>query len=174
MQIKRRRRDLAFRAVNVPGTVGYAPDFQRHHILPRQLTLRPGLAAMIDFLGAEQVGIDDFRRNGVLLPATDEAARRIGLPLHRGPHRQYNEVVIERFAQIAAQCQRSRRKRDDQAMVEALFRIDVLQRALRRRLLDPARWRGEALNRRDPALDFSHLDRMADQLWGATEAAGAG
>jgi hypothetical protein len=49
------------------------------------------------------------------------------------------------------------------------MRIDLLQRALRRRLLDPARWRGKALNTRDPALDFSHLDRMAETLWAATE-----
>jgi hypothetical protein len=37
-----------------------------------------------------------------------------------------------------------------------------------RELLDLACWHLCPLNRRDPALDFSHLDAMAEMLWGAT------
>ena len=47
-------------------------------------------------------GFDDFRRNGLLLPANDAAAIRLGLPLHRGPHHSYNELVFERVGQIEA------------------------------------------------------------------------
>jgi hypothetical protein len=78
--------------------------------------------------------------------------------------------VIERMGQIEAGWQRRRGNAPiNQARIETLWRIDLLQRALRRRLLDPVLWRNVPLNQRDPGLDFSHLDRMADALWAATE-----
>lgn len=129
-----------------------------------------GVAALVSTIGAETLGFHDFRRNGLLLPATEAEAVRMGMPLHRGPHQTYNELVLERIGQIEAGWQKRRRgRRGDGALVEALLRIDLLQRALRQRLLDPARWRGKPLHARDPALDFSHLDRMADTLWAASE-----
>jgi hypothetical protein len=165
-----RRAALPFRSVNVRGADGYCAGLQRHHVLPRQLLDAPGIADLIDEIGADNLGFHDFRRNGLLLPATDEEAMRLGLPLHRGPHQSYNELVIERMGQIEAGWQKRRRgRRGDHALIEALLRIDLLQRALRRRLLDPANWRGSPLHARDPALDYSHLDRMADALWAETE-----
>ena len=102
MRLEDNRPSLSFRAVNVPGLAGYAPGLQRHHLLPRQLLARPAFAALAGALGAEQLGFHDFRRNGMLLPAREEAALRIGLPMHRGPHPRYNEVVIERAGSIEA------------------------------------------------------------------------
>lgn len=170
----RPRAALPFRAVNVCGSPGYNAGLQRHHVLPRQMLDARGITDLIDGLGADTFGFHDFRRNGLLLPATDEAAVRMGLPLHRGPHQSYNELVIERMGQIEAGWQKRRRGRQgDRALVEALMRIDLLQRALRRRLLDPALWQRAPLHARDPALDFSHLDRMAEALWAATELAPA-
>ena len=55
---------------------------------------------MFDTVGRAAVGFDDFRANGLLLPATDAAAIRTGMLLHRGPHRRYNEVVIARVGRI--------------------------------------------------------------------------
>ena len=165
------RAALPFRSVNVRGSPGYSAGLQRHHVLPRQVLEARGIAELIDEVGTDCLGFHDFRRNCMLLPATDEVAMRLGLPLHRGPHQSYNQLVIERMGQIEAGWQKRRRsRRSDQAMIEALMRIDLLQRALRRRLLDPASWRGAPLHARDPALDFSHLDRMAEALWAATEA----
>lgn len=168
------RPSLPFRAVNQPGMPGYNPGLQRHHVLPRQLGATPGLTRMMEQL-ADSVGIDDFRRNGLLLPATDEEAQRMALPLHRGPHREYSELVIERVGQVESRWEAMRRKSRDLATREALMRMDCLQRALRRRLLDPTRWRGPALHRRDPnraavdrSLDYSHLDAMAALLWAET------
>jgi hypothetical protein len=155
--------------VNVPGAPGYTPGLQRHHILPRQLIDRGAFTTLLGSVGSDRLGFHDFRRNGLLLPATEEGARRIGLPLHRGPHRRYNEVVVERVGQIEAAWQSGRRRSGESALCEAMMRFDLLQKALRRRLLDPRRWGGAALNQRDPALDFSHLDRMAEMLWGETE-----
>jgi len=168
--LETQRRPLPFRAVNMAGSAGYRRDLQRHHLLPRQLLITPGINALIETVGTADIGLHDFRRNGLLLPATDEQAMRLGLPLHRGPHQCYNELVIERMGQIEAGWQRRRSIAPrDQARTEAIWRIDLLQRALRRRLLDPAQWRDMPLNLRDPALDFSHLDRMAEVLWAATE-----
>jgi len=160
----------------MPGCAGYCAGLQRHHLLPRQVLDVRGVASLIEQIGTDTVGFHDFHRNGLLLPATDETAVRLGLPLHRGPHHSYNDLVIERMGQIEAGWQKRRREPQGKgrtggasAAIEALMRIDLLQRALRVRLLDPARWRGKALNRCDPALDYSHLDRMAELLWQETE-----
>ena len=93
---------LPFRAVNRRTAPGYDPGMQRHHLLPRQLLSRRCFQRCSPPLGPERLGFDDFRRNGLLLPANDRAAVRLGLPLHRGPHRSYNELVFERVGQIEA------------------------------------------------------------------------
>jgi hypothetical protein len=165
------RASLSFRAVNRRGEPGYDPGLQRHHILPRQVLNRPSLAPMLRALGAERIGFDDFRRNGLLLPANDGAAVRIGLPLHRGPHRTYNELVLERVGQIEAGWALQRSRAPELALNDALMRLELLQRALRRRLLDQRR--RLRLNRRDPlgqgplgqGVDFAELDAMAALLW---------
>lgn len=56
-----------------------------------------------------------------------------------------------------------------EALEEAIFRLALLQRALRTRLL--AERRRMVLNRKDPlgtGFDFSELDAMAETLWQAT------
>lgn len=123
---------------------------------------------MIAALGGN-LNFDDFRRNGLLLPANDSAAVKIGLPLHRGPHRDYNAMVIERFGQIEAGWSARRVRAPEAALMEAWERLELLQRALRRRLL--AQRQRLRLNSRDPwnsQADFSRLDAMADLLWPAT------
>ena len=77
----------------------------------------------------------------------------------------YNLMVIERVGTIEREWRRARSRVAD---LGALSALDALQKALRRELLDPACWQARPLNRRDPALDFSHLDAMAEMLWGAT------
>lgn len=143
---------------------------QRHHLLPRQLLGQPCFAGLIDAAGRDQVGYDDFRRNGLLLPATESAALKVGLPLHRGPHRAYNELVMERFGQIEERWSQMHRRAPVIALDEALMRVDLLRNALRRKLLD-ARQRPYLLNRNDPlgkGLDFTELDAMADALWASS------
>lgn len=168
------RADLPFRSVNRRGDAGHQPDLQRHHLLPRQLLQRRSFVTMFERIGLDRLGFDDFRRNGLLLPASEASAVRTGLPLHRGPHRTYNALVIERVGQIEAGW-RAPGTRDAEGH-EALARLALLQRALRRRLLAeaPQSGRREAalLSRRDPARrseDFAALDALADELWPATE-----
>lgn len=140
---------------------------QRHHLLPYQLISAGCFGRLFDSIGRPRVGFDDFRRNGLLLPGADDRASLLGLPLHRGPHGTYNTMVIERVGQIEARWARERLRRHDAAQDEALFRLGLLQRALRRRLLNP-RGRPLALNRYDPGkapAAFADLDAMADLLW---------
>ena len=167
-----RRGRLPFRSVNRCDAPDYQPGMQRHHLLPRQLLSSPGNRAMLGALGSARLGFDDFRANGLLLPACEAGAVRIGLPLHRGPHRHYNEMVAERVGQIEIAWSLRRRRMPESAMEEALMRLGLVQRALRKRLL--ARGRRLRLNRRDrlgAGVDFAALDEMAESLWGATQAA---
>lgn len=162
----RERAPLPFAAVNRRGVVGHISDLQRHHLLPRQAIELPAFQPLFDSLGRERIGFDDFRRNGMLLPARESAVLRLGLPLHLGPHRDYNRVVIERLAGIEAGWTRHRRRDEQGAGVEALMRIGLLQAALRRRILD--RRRPLRFNRADPlghGRDFAVLDRLAEELW---------
>jgi len=119
-------------------------------------------------VGRKRVGFDDFRRNGLLLPATETTSVTTGMPLHRGPHPRYNEVVIARVGQIEARWSVSRCEDAEAAMNEALLRLHLLQGALRRQLL--GEHRRVLLNRKDPlgtGYDFSELDAMAETLWTA-------
>jgi len=165
------RANLPFRAVNRAGSSGYDAGLQRHHLLPHQLTGVSALGRLFDRLGRQAIGFDDFRRNGLLLPASEAAARILGLPLHRGPHRDYNRMVIDRVGLIEQSWSRERWRRGDSALEAASFRLRLLQQALRRRLLEGGR-RRVVLNGRDPALAdaaFAELDAMADLLWSEAE-----
>lgn len=166
------RQRLTFRAVNRRDGPGHDPGMQRHHLLPMELLSRSWCQPLLRSVGHERLDFDDFRRNGLLLPANDDAAVRIGLPLHRGPHRDYNAMVLERVGQIEGSWSAARFCAPEVALQDALHRLDLLQRALRRRLL--ASQRRLLLNRRDPLglkVDFAELDAMADLLWPATEPA---
>ena len=168
------RARIAFRAVNRRDRPGYDAGLQRHHLLPRQLLSTRCFGRMLSALGRERIGFDDFRANGMLLPARSEASVRLGLPLHRGPHRRYTEVVIERVGQVEGEWARLSHAQPEAALEQALMRLALLQRALRRRLLDGRK--RLVLNRRDPlgkGYDFTALDAMAEQLWGSTHAVAA-
>jgi hypothetical protein len=163
------RKAIPFRCVNRRGTPAYDQGLQRHHLLPRQLLGRRCFGPMFEAIGRTEVGFDDFRRNGLLLPATEEATIRTGMPLHRGPHRHYNELVIERVGRIEARWSAAQARDSEAALREALERLALLQAALRRRLLSERR--ALVLNRRDPlgtGFDFTELDAMAETLWAAT------
>lgn len=160
---------LSFRAINCKGRPGYDPALQRHHLLPRQLLSRPCFGPMFDCIGLRTPAFDNFRANGLLLPATEDAAIRLGLPLHRGPHRDYSEMVIERVGGIEQNWSKQYRRNPQAAMEEALAALDLLQSRLRHQLL--AERNRLVLNRRDPlgtGFDFSELDAMAETLWRAT------
>lgn len=91
------------------------------------------------------------------------------MPLHRGPHYRYNEMVIARVGRIEARWSAARSHHPDVALEEALMRLHLLQTALRRQLLNERR--RVLLNRKDPlgtGFDFTELDAMAEALWAAS------
>ena len=164
------RARLPFRSVNRLDKPGHQPGMQRHHLLPCQLLAARCFGPLFDAIGRDRLRFDDFRSNGLLLPASGESAVRMQLPLHRGPHRDYNSMVSERVGQIEGDWSRMRLVAPEIALDQALMRVDLLQRALCRRLLSPERARMR-LNRRDPlgtGLDFAEIDAMADLLWAGT------
>jgi len=170
MQVCSARTALSFHAINRKGHTGYDPGLQKHHLLPRQLLKLTCFDAMFQAVKRERAIFHDFRANGLLLPAREIAALRMGLPLHRGPHRHYNGMVIERVGQIEEGWSSLRLNSPEVAFEQAVMRLSLLQRTLRRRLLDSSFAR-LILNRRDPLgrnLDFTDLDAMADSLWGCT------
>jgi A nuclease family of the HNH/ENDO VII superfamily with conserved AHH len=161
---------LSFRLVNCANRPGYEPGLQRHHILPRQLLNEPAFGPLVRAIEPRRLGFDDFRRNGLLLPAQDAVAVRVGLPLHRGPHRTYNQLVFERVGQIESTWSTVRLRAPEIALQDALERLSLLQRALRRRLLSEQR--RSKLNRNCPlgtGVDFTEIDAMAGMLWPMTE-----
>lgn len=126
---------------------------------------------MLAAIGLDRVGFHDFRANGMLLPANDQVARQTFLPLHRGPHRIYNDMVTERVARVEDRWQGASATDPEEAGTEALFRLSLLRAALRKRL-SLHRTNAMLLNRKDPigsGYDFSDLDAMAESLWEATE-----
>ena len=165
------RAALPFRAVNQRDKPGYDPGMQRHHLLPNQVLSARCFGHFFNEIGRGRVGFDDFRSNGLLLPASDACAVRIGLPLHRGPHREYNQMVLERVGQVEESWSALRLRAPEIALDEALLRLKLLQGALRKRLLEQGRKR-LTLNRFDPLgreADFSQMDEMVEALWPATE-----
>jgi len=172
MRVRQARPPIAFRAVNRRGMPGHSAELQRHHLLPCQLLSQRSFDQMFAGIGRQRIGFDDFRVNGMLLPSNEESAMLLALPLHRGPHRQYNELVCERVGQIEQSWAKTSLQDRNEACQDALMPFSLLQSALRWRLLDTV-GRQMLLNRRDPhgrAVDFTDLDAMAEALWGATEA----
>ena len=161
---------MPFRTVNRRGSACYDAALQRHHLLPRQILTSRAFARFLDHVPPSRLGFHDFRRNGMLLPCRESAALRSRLPLHRGPHRAYNAMVEERMGQIQARWQRTCARQPELARDEAIMRVGLLQRALRRRLLT-SEGKRPLLNRMDPlgaGLDFRELDAMVDMLWHGT------
>lgn len=162
-----------FATVNRAGSACFRKGWQKHHLLPRQIASRRGFASLFAAIRPAALWLDDFDRNGVLLPASEQAASRARLPLHRGPHRAYNELVIERVGTIEMEWSQTRSRDELLAKNAAIARLRILQRALARRLLGEGR-SCVVLNRRDPiglGVDYRTLDAMSEQLWGATGAA---
>lgn len=163
------RKSLSFRVVNRRGSPQYDPGLHRHHLLPRQVGTLRCFTRMTVRLGKERLALDDFRQNGILLPAHEEAVWRTSLPLHRGPHRLYNEMVIARFGEIEAMWSMAKRRNAQSADTDALEALADLRRTLLLQLLD--RRRPLQLNRQDPlgaVVDFAAIDDMAEELWRAT------
>jgi hypothetical protein len=148
-------------ARNVPPGGGLLA-VQRHHLLPLGLRRVPGVGVFMSRLASSGFSLDDGHRNGLWLPATEDAAAALGMAMHRGPHPHYSAVVAERV-------ERTARLHRLGAIVDAqaLARLDRLQAVLTR-LLAGRGPRLVLLNTRDPLglfSDYSYLDAAITAQW---------
>ncbi|MEE9433500.1 MAG: AHH domain-containing protein [Sphingorhabdus sp.] len=128
-------------------------SYQGHHLIPSEVICAPQFVRLFTGLSKVGFGADDFATNGIALPCTEEEAIRSRLPLHRGPHPRYTEIVRGRVASIDLQYRERGSNR-----IAALQRMRWLQRGLEKALA--TRVIG-CLNKRDPFridTDFTTLD----------------
>lgn len=130
------------------------------------------MALLFDALRAEGFSLQQFGRNGLMLPACEGTALWSGHALHRGPHRRYNDVIAARVEQIRVHFTLHAPADPRAARRLAVTRLRLLQDVMRRALTDRhggAFW----LNRRDPMrmfVDRPYLDNAIDQLFGGVTA----
>ncbi|WP_428627578.1 AHH domain-containing protein [Sphingopyxis sp.] len=144
------------------------PGFQRHHLIPIALLHRTQMAAMFDALQVEGFALEHFRRNGLLLPACEDAALLSGHALHRGPHQGYSDVVAARVERIRGHFALHAPADLRAARRTAVMRLRLLQDTTRRALTD-RHGAGFWLNRRDPMrlfVDRPYLDEAIERLFG--------
>lgn len=143
-------------------------EFQSHHLIPVGVFASKAFSPAFEAIRGDGFDGRYFTRNGVFLPATEAAALRSGLPLHRGQHRRYNELVAYRIAAIFRDssplaCRQSARS-------DAVERINLLAAALRKVL--SRSHPHMSLNQRDPfnnSVNFDHIDSACEAIWIATK-----
>lgn len=69
--------------------------YQRHHIIPVNIIRSHAFAKLFASVASAGFNPHCFLNNGFWLPATETESALTGLPLHRGPHRQYDGLIAE-------------------------------------------------------------------------------
>jgi hypothetical protein len=143
------------------------PGWHRHHLLPSTLRRYPDLRDFISNIAGSGAGLDDFATNGMFLPAEEALATAVNLPLHRGPHRTYNTVVIETLETLRQGAARVRLTRAGriaavrglQRRLHALLRASALDAEVELASRDPfgPTAAGAKLDRRTDAMVFASL-----------------
>jgi A nuclease family of the HNH/ENDO VII superfamily with conserved AHH len=148
---------IRFSQINRLNKAGYNPNYQRHHLIPKQAGGESELTRVFQALGDQGFSLEDFEHNGILLPCCEKESMRTGRPLHRGPHPRYNEIVIERLLVIA---KLGNRFDGFEQMLEFIqFRLSLLQSSLRLGL-SKRRFGKLHLNLRDPLRSMGGFDQM--------------
>jgi hypothetical protein len=128
--------------------------FQRHHVIPVNVMRRRSFAKLFDLIATAGFDPNCFLNNGFLLPATEEKSAETGLPLHRGPHRQYDDLISECLNMIWLEVLTNRVPANPVAI---MTRVSDLQGQIRRSLGPNAQIR---LNQHDPR----HVERQSSLL----------
>jgi hypothetical protein len=120
---------VPFGAVNLSHDRTYREGWVRHHLLPLQSLRDRALQPFLSSLSDDGFHMDDFRTNGILLPALQSIGKFAGLPVHFGGHPNYNGRTIDELQAIRGICESIRagsRRREI-----ALSGVRGLQRRLR-------------------------------------------
>jgi A nuclease family of the HNH/ENDO VII superfamily with conserved AHH len=132
--------------------------FHRHHIIPIEVVERPAFSIMFGHLRAIGFDPQDFETNGMYLPCTEKMAMVFEMPMHRGSHRQYNEVVANRVGTIASL-----------PIGDAYMNIRLLQNVLRRGLRRSCTLQPDSAS--GFQIDFRTLEMEANLLHGLIDTA---
>ena len=139
--------------------------WHRHHLLPSHIQRFPDLRRFIGEFSDLGFRLGDFGTNGMFLPAEEAIAHAARLPLHRGPHWHYNDIVIEALDAI-----RLSRRRSGLHHCAQFGALRALQGQLRAALQASARDADVALGSRDPfgrTPVLAALDSQTDALFAA-------
>lgn len=130
--------------------------FHCHHIIPIEIVERRSLAVFFGHVRAHGFDPNDFSINGTHLPSTELQAAAFGLPLHRGGHPRYNEIVGDMIAPLTRMdpMLASARLRQLQFRLRTVLRPNRATPVIRSRGCFPAN------------ADFRRLDAAVDMLWG--------
>jgi hypothetical protein len=127
------------------------PGYQRHHLLPINVIQSYAFRKLFSSIAAAGFKPHCFFNNGFLLPATEAESVKTGLPLHRGPHRQYDNLIAECLNMIWRAVLAGHIPANP---VSIMTHISDLQGMLRRSLGPSASIK---LNQHDPRSVESHL-----------------
>lgn len=148
--------------------VAVHPDFQMHHLLPVGVFMHHHFSSAFEALRSDGFDPRYYALNGLSLPATERAAMVWKLPLHRGPHTHYNELVAMRVAAILSDA--DRRSFNLSSRSDAIGRLLLLIGTLRKILSKDRPFL--LLNNRDPlhsGANFDAIDQVCDLIWQATK-----
>jgi hypothetical protein len=124
----RSRLKLNFAMVNTRGSRDFIEGWQRHHLIPKQCTRDARTRGFFSVMHNVGFRLNDFRTNGILLPSTQAQAALASLPVHSGPHPEYNLRIIDAVGFIARQFNFAEDPREAHA---ALSHIRLVQARLR-------------------------------------------
>jgi hypothetical protein len=128
---------------NIEG--GVPAGYEGHHIIPCE---KANLSTAMK-VAADRYGYNiNNSNNGIALPATIEEARRTGLPLHEGYHRDYNEAMGRKLNDLDEAYASSIRRGREWDGERLCGEIAALESATRQDLVNH---RTPALNADDPA-----------------------
>jgi A nuclease family of the HNH/ENDO VII superfamily with conserved AHH len=134
------------------------PGYQRHHLIPVNIVQSYAFAKLFSFIAPAGFKPHCFLNNGHLLPATEVESVKTGLPLHRGPHRQYDDLIAECLNMIWLAALAGH---IPATPVSLMTQISDLQ-GLLRRILGPSA--SIKLNQHDPRGVQSHLSSLDHDL----------
>ncbi len=152
---------IPFSQINRPNDANHRPNYQRHHLIPRQARLESGLQNIFHSLQDGGFNLEDFETNGILLPSCENEALRTGWPLHRGPHPRYNEIVIERLVHISKLGDQIDKPAERQGFIQ--FRLFLLLSSLHSGL-NKQRFKKISLSHRDPLRSKHKFDLIDSRI----------
>jgi hypothetical protein len=132
--------------------------YQRHHLIPVNVIHSHAFAKLFALISGAGFNPHCFSNNGFSLPSTEIEAARTGLPLHRGPHRQYDDLIAQCLNVIWLAVLTGHIPANP---VSIMIHVSDLQGRVRRNL-GPNAW--IKLNQHDPRDVEDHLYSLDDSL----------